>query len=76
MKTYDIIVIDKSMPLMDGDVATAKLREWGYDGLIFGLTGNALAEDLKSFCDMGANYAFSKPLNMEQFIKTLQEYYV
>jgi CheY-like chemotaxis protein len=76
MKTYDIIVIDKSMPLMDGDVATAKLREWGYDGLIFGLTGNALAEDLKSFCDLGANYAFSKPLNMEQFIKTLQEYYV
>jgi signal transduction histidine kinase len=73
-KTYDIIVVDKSMPLMDGDVATAKLREWGYEGLIFGLTGNALEEDLKSFCDMGANYAFSKPLDMEKFVKTLQKY--
>jgi CheY-like chemotaxis protein len=59
---------------MDGDVATAKLREWGYEGLIIGLTGNALEEDLKSFCDKGANYAFSKPLNMEQFAKTVQKY--
>jgi CheY-like chemotaxis protein len=74
VKSYDIIVIDKSMPLMDGDVATAKLREWGYEGLIIGLTGNALEEDLKSFCDKGANYAFSKPLNMEQFAKTVQKY--
>jgi signal transduction histidine kinase len=73
-KTYDIIVIDKSMPLMDGDVATAKLREWGYEGLIIGLTGNALEEDLKSFCDKGANYAFSKPLDMEQFLKTVQRF--
>jgi signal transduction histidine kinase len=76
VKSYDIIVMDKSMPLMDGDVATAKLREWGYEGLIIGLTGNALEEDLKSFCDMGANYAFSKPLNMEQFLKTVKEYFM
>eukprot|EP00603_Paraphysomonas_imperforata_P002953 CAMPEP_0114426884 /NCGR_PEP_ID=MMETSP0103-20121206/8044_1 /TAXON_ID=37642 ORGANISM="Paraphysomonas imperforata, Strain PA2" /NCGR_SAMPLE_ID=MMETSP0103 /ASSEMBLY_ACC=CAM_ASM_000201 /LENGTH=807 /DNA_ID=CAMNT_0001595891 /DNA_START=24 /DNA_END=2447 /DNA_ORIENTATION=- len=73
---YDVIVVDKSMPLMDGDVATAKLREWGYGGIIFGLTGNALAEDLESFCSMGADYAFSKPIDIEEFIKVANEYYI
>jgi signal transduction histidine kinase/CheY-like chemotaxis protein len=76
MKEYDIIVMDKSMPQLNGDVATAKLRELGYDGIILGLTGNALAEDLQDFCKMGANFAFSKPLDMEKFIKTIKDYYL
>jgi CheY-like chemotaxis protein len=76
LKTYDVIIVDKSMPLLNGDVATARLRECGYDGVVLGLTGNALVEDLKSFCDMGANFAFSKPLNMDKFKQVLEEYCV
>lgn len=76
LKSYDIIIMDKCMPLLNGDVATAKLRELGYQGLIFGLTGNALPEDLQDFCDMGANFAFSKPLDMKMFLQILDEYYL
>ena len=76
LKTYDIILMDKSMPLLNGDVATARLRELGYTGLIIGLTGNVLPEDLEEFCKMGANYAFSKPLDMEKFHQIMNDYFV
>ena len=37
---YHAVLIDSSMPVMDGPTAIKKMREMGYNGLIFGVTGN------------------------------------
>jgi CheY-like chemotaxis protein len=47
--TYDAILMDFVMPNMDGPTATKQIRELGYNGLIFGVTGNALQSDLEFF---------------------------
>ena len=60
---YDVILMDNQMPRMTGEEATQIIRkELNYDGMIFGVTGNALAEDIQSFIDKGANEVIIKPL--------------
>lgn len=46
---YDIIFMDKEMPVMDGYEATKLMRKMGYTRPIIGLTANALEEDKKVF---------------------------
>ena len=46
-----------------------------YKGLIIGLTGNALEEDLNNMVLAGANHALVKPLDKEVFFGLLHEYF-
>ena len=62
--SFDVILMDSCMPVMDGPTATRLIREMGFEGLIFGVTGNALPEDVASFKASGANDVFIKPLNI------------
>eukprot|EP01036_Dinobryon_divergens_P061856 gene61856-biopygen30501 len=52
---YDVILMDYQMPNMDGPSAIRVLREEGYVGPIFGLTGNVLAADMEVMIAAGAN---------------------
>ena len=54
------------MPIMNGAQATAAIRKLGFDRLIFGLSGNALDDDRKTFLDSGANCVIPKPFRMAQ----------
>eukprot|EP00596_Hydrurales_sp_CCMP1899_P006126 CAMPEP_0119051942 /NCGR_PEP_ID=MMETSP1177-20130426/73387_1 /TAXON_ID=2985 /ORGANISM="Ochromonas sp, Strain CCMP1899" /LENGTH=205 /DNA_ID=CAMNT_0007031315 /DNA_START=714 /DNA_END=1331 /DNA_ORIENTATION=- len=63
--TYDAILMDFVMPNMDGPTATKQIRELGYNGLIFGVTGNALQSDLEYFKNSGANEVLVKPLDIQ-----------
>lgn len=61
---YDIILMDNQMPRMTGEEAVLVIRnELCFSGMIFGVTGNALAEDIQSFIDKGADDVIIKPLN-------------
>ena len=62
---FDIILMDFMMPKMDGPTATKAIRELGYTGLIFGVTGNALEEDIEHFLSSGADRVLTKPLDVD-----------
>ena len=69
---YDVIIMDFVMPNMDGPTATREIRALGYSGIIVGVTGNALAEDIDLFILSGANRVLPKPLEIEDFMNTLE----
>jgi CheY-like chemotaxis protein len=67
MKSFDIILMDYSMPNMDGPTATRLIRKMGFKGPIYGVTGNALQSDIDFFTSCGLNGVFLKPLNIKAF---------
>ena len=64
---YDVILMDFVMPNMDGPTATQEIRDLGYRGRIFGLTGNALESDVTYFKQKGADEVLAKPFNLKYF---------
>ena len=62
---FDVIFMDFMMPNMDGPTATSAIRALGYMGLIVGVTGNALPEDIQYFKNKGVNQVFLKPLDVQ-----------
>ena len=60
----DVILMDYQMPNMDGPTATKIIRSLGFSGLIIGLTGNALPEDIATFRSHGADRVLTKPLDL------------
>jgi len=71
--TIDVITMDYQMPVMDGPTATRKIRDLGYSGIILGVTGNVLKEDMEKFLAAGANRVLTKPLSMAIFDATVAE---
>jgi CheY-like chemotaxis protein len=64
---YHGIVIDNSMPVMNGTVATRTIRELGYTGKIFGVTGNGFQSDIDDFLAQGADEVLVKPVGMDGY---------
>jgi len=62
---YDLILMDDQMPRMDGPTAILEIRRMGYNGLIFGLTGNGLQSDQQKLISAGANKVMLKPLDVD-----------
>ena len=50
---------------MNGFEAVKAIRELGYTGLIFGVTGSANENDTKLFYENGVNKVLEKPLNLK-----------
>ena len=62
-RVIDFVLIDFVMVHMNGPEAVQHMREeLGYRGVVIGITGNALPEDLTYFKDHGANTVITKPL--------------
>ncbi len=69
-KTFDLVIMDHQMPIMDGDEAIKLIRarnDWKRDIPILALTANAMDSTREYFIDIGANEYMSKPLNIETF---------
>mmetsp|Transcript_30175 Transcript_30175/g.43099 ORF Transcript_30175/g.43099 Transcript_30175/m.43099 type:complete len:966 (+) Transcript_30175:45-2942(+) len=62
----DLVLMDYEMPFMKGPEAAKVLRERGHKGLIIGITGNVLQDDVEHFISCGANSVLSKPLHMQR----------
>jgi CheY-like chemotaxis protein len=76
---YDIIVMDCSMPEMDGFQATAEIRRRQAEGSqpcipIIALTANAMAEDREKCLAAGMDDYLSKPVGMDDLRAMLERY--
>lgn len=61
---------------MNGTVATKAIRALGFEGLIIGVTGNALEEDVEEFVRFGADKVMPKPFQKDIFKAYLREEYI
>ena len=71
---YDIILMDNTMPVMDGTRATAAIRELNYTNPIIGLTGNVMPDDVNTFLDAGVNEVMGKPIQKKEISMMLSRY--
>jgi signal transduction histidine kinase/CheY-like chemotaxis protein len=74
-RSYDLILMDMQMPIMDGLEATGKIRLLaGKQPIIIATTANAMAEDRKMCLDAGMDDYISKPLKVEELVKIIEKW--
>ncbi len=75
---YDAILMDMSMPEMDGLEATRRIRALEREDAkkvpIIALTANAFDEDVQRSLQVGMNAHLSKPVEPERLYQTLEEF--
>jgi CheY-like chemotaxis protein len=64
---FDCILMDASMPEMNGLEATEILRRIGFKGFIFGTTGDTSEELSNQFIANGANEVLPKPITEDKY---------
>ena len=76
--TYQLILMDIQMPVMNGYDAAKKIRRMEdlpkADIPIIAMTANAFSEDKQAALDAGMNDHVSKPINMNILVPTIQKY--
>jgi len=80
LKQYDLILMDIKMPVMDGIVATKKIREIESTSErhipIVAVTANALAGDRENCLAAGVDDYIAKPFTTELLIRKMKNWLV
>jgi CheY-like chemotaxis protein len=75
--TFDCILMDINMPVMDGYEATGKIRNSGKTDAktipIYAMTANAFSSDVADALDAGMNGHIAKPIETAVLYKTLDK---
>lgn len=73
--TFDIILMDLMMPVMDGYEATSKIRNSGRSDAkgiqIVAMTSNTFAEDVQRCMECGMNGHIAKPIKIDELLGSL-----
>lgn len=76
--TFDAIIMDVMMPVMDGYQATRAIRQLDRPDAgsipILAMTANAFVEDRRRAYEAGMNEHLTKPLEPEVVLRTLAKY--
>ena len=76
--TYQLILMDIQMPVMNGYDAAKKIRRMDdppkADIPIIAMTANAFSEDKQAALEAGMNDHVAKPINMNILVPTIQKY--
>ena len=77
--TFDMIIMDIMMPVMDGITAAKTIRAMDRPDAkkipIIAMTANAYEEDIQKTHDAGMNAHLSKPIDIDLMLKTLAIFY-
>jgi len=77
--TYDVILMDIMMPVMDGITATKTIRSLDRADAktipILAMTANTYDEDVQRTKEAGMNAHLAKPINPDLLFKTLGQFY-
>jgi len=78
---YDLVLMDRQMPVMDGLTATRAIREWEQANHrppmpIIALTASALKGDQEKFVAAGCTAYLTKPIKQEVLLQTIKEHSV
>jgi CheY-like chemotaxis protein len=77
--SYDLVLMDMQMPVMDGYAATRQMRAWEKETgtsptPIVALTAYALKEEVQKSLDAGCDTHLSKPIKKSVLLKTIEEH--
>ncbi|MEP7207084.1 MAG: PAS domain S-box protein [Casimicrobiaceae bacterium] len=77
--TYDIVLMDVQMPIMDGYSATRKIRQWEAEHHappipILALTAHALPEEVRKSLDAGCTAHLTKPVRKATLIGAIEQH--
>ncbi len=78
---YDLILMDRQMPVMDGLTATRAIREWEQENHrpatpIIALTASALKGDQEKFVAAGCTAYLTKPIKQDVLLQAIKEHSV
>jgi signal transduction histidine kinase/ActR/RegA family two-component response regulator len=73
-RSFDLILMDIQMPVMDGLKASRRIRDIDPQVPIIALTANAFPDDIANTRAAGMNAHLSKPISLEQLQAVLREY--
>jgi CheY-like chemotaxis protein len=74
-QSYDLILMDVQMPVMDGLTATQRIRESKPDAIqpwIVAMTANALESDRQACLSAGMNDYLAKPIQLDHLIAVIR----
>ena len=75
--TYDLILMDVQMPMMDGYAATKAIRSSGCPGCgtvpIIAMTANAFVDDVRDAIEAGMDAHVAKPVQVDKLTSTIRQ---
>ncbi|OUS28374.1 hypothetical protein A9Q99_12695 [Gammaproteobacteria bacterium 45_16_T64] len=72
--TFDLVLMDIQMPVMNGVDAIREIRSKGHGVPILALTANVMQEDVKTYEEVGSNGCLAKPIVRPVFYQLLEGY--
>jgi signal transduction histidine kinase/DNA-binding response OmpR family regulator len=72
--SFDLVLMDIQMPVLDGYQATSHLRKTGYNKPIVALTAHALSEERERCLNSGFDGFLTKPIHRKELLDQVSKY--